>query len=200
MSNPATGRARSSHRFAPLPVLAGLLIASCLLRLTDLPARAIAEEIAAVVQPSSPVSGEASVTPAVPDRITELLASFEEREKKLAARESAIAAREAAMVDAETRIDAQLAELEAAEADLEKLLKLAGAAAEDDLAKLTTVYEAMKPAEAAALFSTMEPVFAAGFLGRMRPDAAAVVLAGLDPERAYAISLMLAGRHADVPR
>lgn len=200
MRKPATKRKRSGRRFAPLPVLAGLLIASCLLRLTGLPARAIAEEIAAVMQPSSAASGEAVATPAVPDRIAELLASFEAREKKLAERESTLAAREAARVDAESRIGAQLAKLEAAEADLEKLLKLAGTAAEDDLAKLTTVYETMKPAEAAALFSAMEPAFAAGFLGRMRPDAAAAVLAGLDPERAYAISLMLAGRHAEVPR
>ena len=195
----AIQRKRAGRQFGPLPLLAGLLIASCLLRLTGLPARAIAEEIATVMQPRPSVSGE-SVDEPVQDRIAELLASLKAREKKLAGREDAIAAREAAITDAEVRIAAQLDKLEAAEADLEKLLKVAGTAAEDDLAKLTTVYETMKPAEAAALFSTMEPTFAAGFLGRMRPDSAAAVLAGLDPELAYAISLMLAGRHADVPQ
>lgn len=199
MSKAVTRRTgRGARRLAPLPLLAGLLIASCLLRLTGLPARAIADEIKAAMQ--SQPAAETVAEPAAKDRIAELLASLESRDEKLAEREGAIAARETALADAESKISAQLAKLEAAEADLEKLLKLAGTAAEDDLAKLTTVYETMKPAEAAALFSTMEPTFAAGFLGRMRPDAAAAVLAGLDPERAYAISLMLAGRNAEVPK
>lgn len=200
MSRSRTERKRRVRRIAPLPILAGLLIASCLLRLTDLPAQAIAEEIAAVMQPSPSAQDATEADPAVPDRIAELLAAFEERETKLAERESAVAERETALADAGSKISAQLVELETAETELGKLLKLAGTAAEDDLAKLTTVYESMKPAEAAALFSTMEPTFAAGFLSRMRPDAAAAVLAGLDPEQAYAISLMLAGRHAEVPR
>ena len=58
----------------------------------------------------------------------------------------------------------------------------------------------MKAEQAAALFEQMEPSFAAGFLGRMRADAAAAILSGLEPELAYSISVVLAGRNADVPR
>ena len=54
--------------------------------------------------------------------------------------------------------------------------------------------------QAAALFQLMEPSFAAGFLGRMRADAAAAILAGLEPDLAYSISVVLAGRNANVPR
>jgi flagellar motility protein MotE (MotC chaperone) len=34
----------------------------------------------------------------------------------------------------------------------------------------------------------------------MRPDAAAAVLAGMSPEKAYAVSAILAGRNAMVPK
>ena len=90
--------------------------------------------------------------------------------------------------------------LEQIESDLRKTLALADGAAENDLARLTSVYENMKPKDAAALFETMEPDFAAGFLGRMRPDAAASVMTGLSPGAAYSISVILAGRNANAPK
>ncbi|MEP4475030.1 MAG: hypothetical protein ABJ024_08265, partial [Lentilitoribacter sp.] len=79
------------------------------------------------------------------------------------------------------------------------LMALANTAAEDDLVRLTAVYENMKPKDASALFEQMEPGFAAGFLGRMRADAAAGILSGLSPQVAYSISVILAGRNADIP-
>ena len=91
-----------------------------------------------------------------------------------------------------------LGDLEAAEAGLDAAIAQASAAAEDDVAQLTAVYESMKPKDAAALFETMEPAFAAGFLGRMRPEAAAAVMTGMSPDRAYAVSAILAGRNAEL--
>ena len=86
-----------------------------------------------------------------------------------------------------------------AETELEATLALADGAAESDLAKLTRMYEVMKPKEAAALFTEMDPIFAAGFLGRMQPERAAAVLAGMEPKAAYTLSLILAGRNGAVP-
>ena len=86
-----------------------------------------------------------------------------------------------------------------AEQKLAGTMALAESAAEDDLGKLTAVYESMKPKDAAALFSEMQPEFAAGFLGRMRPDAAAQVMTGLSPDVAYSISVVMAGRNASAP-
>ena len=57
----------------------------------------------------------------------------------------------------------------------------------------------MKPKDAAALFEEMSPEFAAGFLGLMRADAAALIMTGLEPTTAYSISVILAGRNANVP-
>ena len=108
--------------------------------------------------------------------------------------------RQKALAVADEEIQRRLVVLEEAEKSLRSLLAIANTAAEDDLARLTAVYESMKPKDAAALFEKMEPAFAAGFLGRMRSDAAAGVMAGLTPETAYSISVILAGRNADVPK
>ncbi|WP_343035866.1 MotE family protein [Sulfitobacter maritimus] len=129
-----------------------------------------------------------------------LLLALQERESRLKEREKRIDARAKALSVAGEEIEQRLKALEAVEARLRDTLALADGAAEDDLAKLTTVYESMKPKEAAALFQTMEPDFAAGFLGRMRPESAASIMAGLPPDVAYLISAILAGRNANAPK
>ena len=135
--------------------------------------------------------------PAPPLALAEALLA---RETEVARQEAALADRMAALDLAEAAITARLDALAAAEAGLKKTLALADGAAENDLARLTAVYESMKPADAAALFTAMAPEFAAGFLGRMRPESAAAVLSGMAPDTAYAISALIAGRNALVPR
>ena len=141
--------------------------------------------------------------------IEALIAALAEREEALDAREAAMdarmgeaetvaAARMAEVDEARAELRAMLGELEAAEARLDAAIARASGAAEDDLARLTSVYESMAPKDAGALFETMEPGFAAGFLGRMRPEAAAEVMAVMTPERAYAVSAIIAGRNARV--
>lgn len=133
---------------------------------------------------------------AMPDT---LAAALTARETRIVAEERALAERRAAIDLAEEATRGRLAALEAAEEELRKTLAIADGAAENDLGRLTAVYEAMKPREAAVLFDTMDPQFAAGFLGRMRPEAAAAVLASMTPERAYAASVIVAGRNARAP-
>lgn len=129
-----------------------------------------------------------------------LLVILRQREQELDARESHAQERMRALEIAEIAIDRKLAELNAAEQKLSDTLAMASVAAENDLSRLTDVYEKMKPKESAALFEEMDPTFAAGFLARMRPDAAAAVMAGLSPKAAYTISVVLAGRNASVPK
>lgn len=129
-----------------------------------------------------------------------MLSELQAREARIKERESQIALRAKALTVADAEITKRLQTLEQAEQDLRQTLALADSAAENDLARLTAVYENMKPKDASALFETMEPAFAAGFLGRMRPDAAAAVMAGLTPETAYTISVILAGRNANAPK
>lgn len=129
-----------------------------------------------------------------------LAAALTEREKQAAVRETAIEERRAALDLAEEVIARRLTELEQAETALRETLAVADKAAETDLTQLTEVYQAMKPKDAAALFDGMDPEFAAGFLGRMRPAEAAAIMSGMTAEKAYAVSALLAGRNANVPK
>ncbi len=122
------------------------------------------------------------------------------RESQVKGEEKAVADRLAALALADLAITKRMTQLKSAEDDLKKTLTIADGASEKDLANLTAVYEAMRPADAAVLFQTMAPEFAAGFLGRMRPEVAAAVLAGMKPDKAYSISVLIAGRNALVPK
>ncbi len=187
-------RPRWMPRIGPLGLLALIFAVSGALRLGQGVGTAMA--LQAELPPTE--AGSAPLhCPEPPERLAEALA---ERDATVSAREAALRDRMAALDLAEQSIQARLAELAAAEASLKATLTLADGAAENDLARLTTVYEAMKPAEAAALFQTMAPEFAAGFLGRMRPDAAAAILSGMQPESAYSLSVLIAGRNALAPK
>lgn len=182
-------------------VVAALLCLSVVFRLASGSGVAIAEGLGALTRAEAAVSAPgaepAMCTP--PPELADILESLTGREARVAALEAELADRERLLALAQDEVQAGLAALETAEARLAATIATAQAAAETDLAKLTSVYENMKPAEAAILFGQMDPVFAAGFLGRMRSDAAAAILAGLPPDLAYSISVVLAGRNALVP-
>lgn len=131
---------------------------------------------------------------------TALAEALRLREAGIAAREVAVENRVAALAVSEAAISKRIEEMAATEAELKKTLKIADGAAEADLARLTAVYEAMKPGDAAKVFTKMAPEFAAGFLGRMNPGSAAAVLAGMPADEAYSISVLIAGRNALVPK
>ncbi len=179
-------------------IIAGLLLGSALIRIGDGAGQALAR---APVD-AGPAADHAATGPAceTPEDLRAMLSALKERDARLSKREEALENRMQALRVADAEIAERLAELEAAEASLRGMIALADSAAETDLDRLTKVYEAMKPKQAAALFEQMEPAFAAGFLGRMRPEAAAQVMAGLSPEAAHLFSVVLAGRNAEAPR
>ena len=180
---------RSGH---VLGVIAALLVVSGGLRLAFGvgPAIAYAED----TQPEMQEEEEATSVAVAP-----LLAALSEREERVALRETAIDDRLRALSLAEAELTERLAEVEAAEASLTAALALSETANDNDIGRLTLVYENMKPADAATLFEQMAPDFAAGFLVRMNPEASAAILAGLEPQTAYSISVIIAGRNANAP-
>lgn len=178
-----------------LHIIGGLLVASAVMRLGSGGTAVVAESADA-----SEVIEEVSPNPMFADADTDaLLAAFQAREARLAEREAQLVDRMQALRVAETEIAEKLAELTAAEEALRNTIALAEAASETDLTRLATVYENMKPRDAAALFTEMTPDFAAGFLGLMQPAAAAAIMTELEAPVAYSISVMLAGRNATVP-
>lgn len=177
-----------------LVILALFLASSGALRIGEVAGVAMAN---APAETGLPEQSDPANCPAPPPA---LLQALNEREEQVRALEAAVADRKAALDLAEAAIAKRIEELTAAEASLKEVLAIADGAAEQDLARLTAVYEAMKPGDAAALFDAMAPEFAAGFLGRMQPPAAAAVLAGMAPDKAYSISVLIAGRNATAPK
>jgi len=175
-----------------LPIVVCFLVLSGTLRLAFGigPAIAIAED--AVEIPAAPETEEGV-------EIDPLLAALQAREHRVGERETAIEDRLIALSAAEEELTKRLEELEAAEQSLMAALALSETANDADIARLTAVYENMKPADAAGLFEQMDPAFASGFLVRMRPDAAAAIMTGLEPQTAYTVSVIIAGRNADAP-
>jgi len=162
---------------------------------------AIASEIGDAASRFSGPDGEAMAPKNCPAPFEPqaMVAAILEREASLDALEQTLLDREQVLNVAKLRIEDQLKVLEDAENRLSDTLARADQATEKDLARLTSVYENMKPKEAAEIFETMDVTFAAGFLSRMRPDAAAGILSNVDTTKAYAISVVMAGRNVGAP-
>lgn len=195
---------KATRRPGALFWVALLLLSSAILRMGLEVGPAIAREALndeeEQVQPE--VVEPFALKPQIPDAgdLEALLREIQNREAALSERERQIEDRMKALEVADTAIRKKMDELVEVEAALRETLVLADGASEEDLGRLTSVYEKMKPKDAAALFETMDPAFSAGFLARMRPDAAAGIMAKLSPQAAYSISAILAGRHALVPK
>ena len=177
-----------------------LFIGSAAIRIGLGAGQAVAVEAPEMVKEEAQEKQVATSTIADAETLAAMLDAFQKREAKIEEQERKMAIRQKALTVADEEIERRLAELERAEQSLRSLMAVADTAAEDDIARLTAVYENMKPKDAAALFEEMEPAFAAGFLGRMRADAAAGIMTSLSPEKAYTISVILAGRNANLPR
>ena len=190
---PKKVKARSSR--GVLLILAVLLIGSGLLR-----AGLGAGEAMATQREADQANPQDALSCEVPEDLASVLEAFQAREQRIATREQQIAERLKALDLADREVSEKLTRLAEVEERLRGTLALADTASEDDIAQLVSMYEAMKPKDAALLFEEMRPDFAAGFLGRMRPEAAAGILAGLTPQTAYSLSVILAGRNASVPK
>lgn len=204
MAMPKTRRTRI------LPTLAGLFLAAALIRGTtgidgalaagSAPVPPLAPAPSASAPHDAPPPVQTRADPGSVDEMAAALVDLHRREQALAERETALAEQRAQVQAGQQRLQEQITALRAAERELSSTMALADRAAEDDIARLVAVFEAMKPEEAAPVFAEMDPEFAAGFLARLTPGAAADILAGLDPRLAYGLSAILAGRNALVPR
>lgn len=184
---------RRPARSHVLILLGAMFVGSAILR-GSLSATAVMASV-----PSSAPSATESVCPEV-EGPAALVSALQEREARVAEREAELDTLERQLSDARVALAEQISDLEMAEAALRESLAIADRGAEVELAQLTSVYESMKPDDAARLFAEMAPEFGAGFLGRMSPAAAAGILAGLDPADAYAMSVLLAGQNANAPQ
>ncbi len=126
------------------------------------------------------------------------LAAALEREQELAAMSLQIDSRRRELEVTEKRVAAQVAELLQQQNALATAFGQADAAAEQEAMQLVSIYEKMKPKQAAQIFDQMPPEVGAGFVRRMRQTSSAQIMANMEPQKAYAISLLLAGRSSSV--
>lgn len=186
-------------RMGALFVLAGCFGLSALLRagevVAELPSKGddgfgnpIPQQATSKPESAEP-SGRIEVGPEA------ILEEVRKRREALAAREAEVAARERALTGLGAQMKQRLQELRDARDKLAKTAALVDDAAGKDVRRLADMYQQMKPKQAGQIFNEMAPSFAAGFIAEMRPDAAALVMANMEAEKAYAVSLLLAGRN-----
>lgn len=193
MSPPPRSASRRRSGRRALALITALFLGSAALRLAGAIPAAMAE-----AGPGAP-SDEAAVACESEDGVMELFQAVRAREAAVESREAKLSERARTIELAMAAMSRQKDALAAAEERLTAILAIADQAAETDVSRLVSVYESMKPKEAAPLFEAMDTDFAAGFVARMKPEAAAAVLSGMDTEKAYLISLALAGRNARAP-
>ena len=124
-----------------------------------------------------------------------LAAELHRQRADLTRREAALEEREQLLEAIEERLRDRLAELAAARDKLAETAALVDDAAGKDVRHLAEMYRQMKPKQAGQIFNAMAPEFAAGFLGEMGAVPAALILANMEADKAYAVSLLLAGRN-----
>jgi len=178
-----------------ITVIVILFLASGAIRMAEI-APAFAEEM----QPDTALETMQMASAAPAPDMPALLKAIQDREAQIAEREAYIDRRMQMLAVAEQRIREQMDALQEAESKLSATLTLADNATEEDVARLTEVYQRMKPADAAGIFETMDIQFAAGFFSRMRPESSAAIMASLPADLAYSISVVMAGRNANAPR
>ena len=128
-----------------------------------------------------------------------MILAIQEKSQSIRQKEASIASQELALTLSYQAVDQKLTELKQAEDNLLQTIAISQMAAKSDIENLTSVYASMKPKQASRLFKEMDSEFASGFLGLMPPESAAKIMAGLIPQKAYAISILLAVRNADIP-
>lgn len=181
--------ARSRPAIGGVGLIVACFLASAALRLSE-SGLALAEEVA---------TGAAQGTAGAAGDPEQLMKALREREAELNAEEARLADRAQTLNVAEAKLAEQLAAYDKAQKQLQETLASADKAAEKDIDKMTTVYENMKPADAARILDRMDVAFAAGLMARMRPEIAAQVLSAMNADSAYAITLTVASRNSKVP-
>ena len=144
---------------------------------------------AATTQPASAPAGQAQTKGEA-----EVLQNLSQRRNELDARERDLALREQLMSATEKQVGERLGELKALESKLDAMLAQRDAAEEAQIASLVKTYENMKPTDAAKIFNKLDRSVLLSVAQRMKPAKIAVVMAAMDPPRAQELTVMLATR------
>ena len=121
-----------------------------------------------------------------------LLARLAERRGELDRRDADIAMRTALLEAAEKRLDERTKELAALEAQVAALVDEKQAAEEAGFRAVVTMYETMKPKDAAKIFDTLSTAVMVKVVRAMSPRKMSPILAAMSPEPAQKLTVALA--------
>lgn len=127
-----------------------------------------------------------------------LLEGLRARRTELDGRDAALSAREMVLAAAERRLGQRIEELAALQQRLEAIDQGRGEREEAGWRQMVTLYERMRPRDAAAIFNDLEMPVLVQLLDRMREAKAAPVLGAMKPDRARLLTAELA-RHRSRP-
>ncbi|MBI1778640.1 MAG: hypothetical protein HYR63_25140 [Proteobacteria bacterium] len=124
----------------------------------------------------------------------ELLQNLSARRKEIDQREQEVKAREVLLAATEKRLEGKIGELKEVKGQIEELIRKYNTQQEAEIKRLVTIYEAMKPKEAARVFETLDIKVLLGIIERMRAAKSSPIIAPLAPERAKEITTLIARR------
>ncbi len=122
----------------------------------------------------------------------ELLESLAARREELEARARELDMREKVLSATEQRVDENIAELKRLQASVEKLIGQFDEREEARIKSLVTIYEKMRPKDAARIFNELDMTTSLAVLKRMREGKAAAIIARMSAEKAMAVTNDLA--------
>ncbi len=108
-------------------------------------------------------------------------------------READIMEQQRLLETSDRRVREQVAKLKLIKEEIVTSAKLADTTINRESKRLISIYEKMKPKEAANIFNEMAPNIAAELLRTMKEDQSSEILAKMNPKNAYEITLSLAG-------
>lgn len=129
----------------------------------------------------------------------DVLRQLAKRRDELDARAKALDDREALLKATEQKIAEQAKQMQQLKAEYEHMKTARDDATEANLRRLVTVYESMKPEEAARIFETMEGSVLLDVVTRMGERRLAPILAQMSPAKAQALTIAMANRRTLIP-
>jgi len=122
----------------------------------------------------------------------DLLQNLSARRSELDRREQRLDERESLITAAEARIDSKIAEMKRLQTSIAQLVEKKDEKDDDRIKKLITVYEKMKPKDAARIWNDLDMSILLQVAQGMREANTAAVLAEMTPDRARALTTELA--------
>jgi flagellar motility protein MotE (MotC chaperone) len=129
----------------------------------------------------------------------DVLRQLAKRRDELDARAKTLDDRDALLKATEQKIAEEVKQMQQMKAEYEQAKTARDDAAEANMRRLVTVYESMKPEEAARIFETMEGAVLLDVVTRMGERRLAPILAQMSPAKAQALTIAMANRRTLLP-